>query len=384
MLHDTNEIHIMLVDDSAVIRGALTKLLESTPIMKVVKSVADGNMAVKAAATKKPHIVILDIEMPVMDGLTALPKILEASPQTKVIMFSSLTEKGATVTLKAFQLGAVECIVKPSSAQEVGEGSPFQRQLLSLIESLVPAHQRRAPSDSTTTPASAPSSAASASTPATAPAPEKKQSLLSGNFELYNDTMSYKGKPSIVAIGSSTGGPQALFEVIKNFKGFDTPIVITQHMPATFTKILAEHIEQQTGVLAQEGQDGMPVEAGQVYVAPGGLHMLFEEKDNKLIIKLDDSPAVNFCKPAVDTMLDSLIGIYGQKVLGVILTGMGHDGRDGSKRLVEKRGRVIAQDEATSIVWGMPGATAQANICSAVLPLNEIGPWVRKAVMMGQ
>lgn len=367
MTTPSNEINVMLVDDSAVIRGALTRMLESSAHIKIVKSVADGSMGVAAAKSAQPDIVILDIEMPVMDGLTALPKIIEAAPKTKVIMFSSLTEKGATVTMQAMQLGAVECLVKPSSAQEVGEGSAFHQQMVKLIESLAPATAkkanataRQAPDNSQTSPS---------------------ESLIGGSFTLYNDSMSYKSKPRIVAIGSSTGGPQALFNVLKSCKGFDVPIVITQHMPATFTKILAEHIEQQTGIRAQEGQTGMLVEAGQIYVAPGGFHMLFENMDGQLKIKLDESPPVNFCKPAVDPMFDSIVKIHGEKVLGVILTGMGHDGRDSCKRLVEKRGRVIVQDEKTSVVWGMPGATAQENICSAVLPVDDIGPWIKRAVM---
>ena len=368
MNNPPNEINVMLVDDSAVIRGALTRMLESSEHIKIVKSVADGSMGVAAAKIAQPDIVILDIEMPVMDGLTALPKIIEAAPKTKVIMFSSLTEKGATVTMKAMQLGAVECLVKPSSSQEVGAGSEFHQQLVKLIESLAP----KKPIEM-----SAPANQQKPGT-LTPPSPE---SLISGEFSLYNDGMSYKGKPRVVAIGSSTGGPQALFNVLKSCVGFDIPIVITQHMPATFTKILAEHIEQQTGIKAQEGQTGMRLEAGQAYVAPGGFHMLFEHKDEQLTIKLDEGPAINFCKPAVDPMFDSIVGIHGEKVLGVILTGMGHDGRDSCKRLVEKRGRVIAQDEKTSVVWGMPGATAQANICSAVLPIDEIGPWIKKAVM---
>jgi len=363
----SNEINVMLVDDSAVIRGALTRMLESSDHIKIVKSVADGSMGVSAARTAQPDIVILDIEMPVMDGLTALPKIIEAAPKTKVIMFSSLTEKGATVTMKAMQLGAVECLVKPSSSQDVGEGSQFHRQIVTLIESLAPRSKQK--------PLAAPAPAVAGQTPSSS------TSLISGSFSLRDDATSYKGKPRIVAIGSSTGGPQALFTVLKSCKDLDVPIVITQHMPATFTKILAEHIQQQTGIPAQEGQNGMPLKPGNAYVAPGGFHMLFEEKDGQIIIKLDEGPPVNFCKPAVDPMFDSIVSLHGEKVFGVILTGMGHDGRDGSKRLVEQNGRVIAQDEATSVVWGMPGAVAQANICSAVLPVDEIGPRIKKVVM---
>jgi two-component system chemotaxis response regulator CheB len=359
-------IHVMLVDDSTVLRGALARLLESDPVIKIVASVPNGEMAIKAAETKHPHIVVLDIEMPVMDGLTALPKILQASPKSKVIMFSSLTEKGATVSLKAFALGAVECIVKPSSGQSVTEGSDFQKNMISLFKNLTPDHLRIAPESSETL----------AKTLAT-PAPKAAATA----FTLRNDPAAYKGKPAIVAIGSSTGGPNALFSVLSHCKNFDVPIVITQHMPATFTKILADHIQQKTGIEAHEGAEGMAVEKGKIYVAPGGFHMEIVRQDTGLRVRLNHGPPENFCKPSVDPMFRSVIELFGNKVLGVILTGMGNDGIGGGKILIEKGGRMIAQDEATSVVWGMPGAVAKAGLCSAVLPLDDIGPWMRKAVM---
>jgi two-component system chemotaxis response regulator CheB len=355
----------MLVDDSAVLRGALARILESDPLIKIVASASNGEMAIKAAETKHPHIVVLDIEMPVMDGLTALPKILQASPKSKVIMFSSLTEKGATVSLKAFALGAVECIVKPSSGQSVAEGSDFQKNMIALFKNLTPDHVRIAPESS-----EIPSKISAA------PAP--KAATI---FTLRSDPAAYKGKPAIVAIGSSTGGPNALFSVLTHFKNFDVPIVITQHMPATFTKILADHIQQKTGVEAHEGADGMAVEKGKIYVAPGGFHMEIVRQDAGLRVRLNNGPPENFCKPSVDPMFRSVIDLFGNKVLGLILTGMGNDGIGGGKILIEKGGRMIAQDEATSVVWGMPGAVAKAGLCSAVLPLEEIGPWMRKAVM---
>ncbi|GJL84296.1 MAG: chemotaxis response regulator protein-glutamate methylesterase 1 [Micavibrio sp.] len=362
-------IGVMLVDDSAVIRGILSKTLESDPAIKVVNSVSNGEMAVSAIKKANPHIIILDIEMPVMDGLTALPKLLEICPDAKVIMFSSLTEKGASVTMKAMTLGAVECLVKPNSSQETGEGTEFQKNLLNLIKGLVPERQRTAGDDAVTMPRP--------SVPAAAIAPEPTAEKI----VLQQGAHIYKGKPSVVAIGSSTGGPQALFEVIKSFKDFDVPIFITQHMPATFTKILADHIEQQSGVPTCEGAEGMAVEKGHAYVAPGGFHMKIIENDGQLSITIDSGPPENFCKPSADPMFRSLIDIFDKKVLGVILTGMGHDGLGGAKLLVEKGGRLIAQDEATSVVWGMPGAVAQAGICNAVIPLSEIGPHVRKIVL---
>ncbi len=361
---DARKINVMLVDDSAVIRGALGRLIDTEPHLAVVGSIPNGELAIAAAEKKQPDIVILDIEMPVMDGITALPQILKASPKSKVIMFSSLTEKGASITLKAFSLGAVECLVKPTSSQAVGVGSDFQKNLVQLINSLGGISEANI------------ASAASA-----AAAQPQKKSLLSAPFTLRNDPHAFKGKPKLVAIGSSTGGPNALFNVIKNFKGFDIPIVITQHMPATFTKILAQHINQQTGIPACEGEDGQFVENGKIYVAPGDYHMRFKNVDGKLQIVLGQDPPVNFCRPAVDPMFMSLIDIYGARVLGVILTGMGNDGLGGGKKLIEVGGRLIAQDEATSTVWGMPGAVAKAGLCTAVLPLDDIGPWVRKAVI---
>jgi two-component system, chemotaxis family, protein-glutamate methylesterase/glutaminase len=347
----SKKVQVALVDDSSVIRGALTRILQSDPNIEVISSVQNGELGIVMARTRPPDVMILDIEMPVMDGLTALPEILKVSPKTKVIMCSTLTEKGATVTMKAFSLGAVEAIQKPSSAIDTGPNSPFQRDLLRLVRNLGGLIDK--PGTASPIPATADM----------------------GTFTLRNNPMDYRGKPSILAIGSSTGGPQALFKVLTHFKNFDIPIVITQHMPATFTKILAGHI----GIPAQEGENGMIVENGHIYVAPGGKHMLFVKEGTSLKIKLDDGPPENFCKPAVDPMLRSLIEIYGNRILCVILTGMGSDGALGAKSLMDKGGRIIAQDKATSVVWGMPGAAAMAGVCSAVLPVDQIGPWVLAA-----
>jgi len=369
----TKQIHVMLVDDSAVIRGALTKIIEKDPAIKIVASVSNGEMAVSSAEKKKPHIVILDIEMPVMDGITALPHILKASPASKVVMFSSLTEKGASITLKAFSLGAVECLVKPSTSQSVGDGSPFQKDLLHLLKNLVPESQRI---ESNTESAANPAPKTTTGIPFSA-----KPQTATFDIQLRKELPGLKERPAILAIGSSTGGPQALFKVCKHFTGFSIPIVITQHMPPTFTKILAEHIAQQSGIPTLEGADGMPLENGKIYVAPGGIHMKIAREGGKLCIRLDNGPPENFCKPSVDPMFRSVIDLFGSKVLGVILTGMGSDGLGGGKLLVEKGGRLIAQDEASSVVWGMPGAVAKAGLCSEVLPLNNIGPWIRKTVL---
>lgn len=361
------ELLVMLVDDSAVVRGLITRALEQDPRIKVVNSVQNGQMAVDSVQRVRPDIIILDIEMPVMDGITALPKILEQYPKTKVIMCSTLTEKGASVSMKAMSLGATEYICKPSSTRDAGSGSDFQERLLKLVrtigrlETAVPASMRERPEKISA-----------------APAPKTVKEIT-----LRSNVGAWTGKPDCIAIGSSTGGPKALFEVITHFKNFPVPIALTQHMPATFTKILAQHIQTQTGVNAVEAENGAPLLPGQVHVAPGGYHMEFETKESGVVTKITNGPPENFCKPSVDPMLRSLLQIYGKKILCVILTGMGQDGFAGASQIVEAGCRVVAQDEETSVVWGMPGAVALGGLCSAVLPLDQIGPYVRKAVMTG-
>ncbi len=359
-----NKITVMLVDDSSVIRRALSRIIDADSDIEIISSVSNGEMAVSMARIKKPNIVLLDVEMPIMDGLTALPKILEASPETKVIMCSSLTAKGADITIKAMTLGAVGSVVKPSSAQETGEGSEFQKNLIRLIKAL---------GDNKNAHTTKPQPSATVSK-------EIKPRYGASDYTLKNNISVSSSPPKILAIGSSTGGPNALFTVLKDVGKINVPIVITQHMPATFTAILAKHIEQNTGIETLEAQDGMIVESGKAYVAQGGKHMLFEMVGAQLKIKLDDGAQENFCKPAVDPMLRSLIEIYGDKILCVILTGMGSDGLKGASALSDKGGEIIAQDKETSVVWGMPGAVAMAGICSKVLPVNDIARSIKTII----
>ncbi|MDH5722310.1 MAG: chemotaxis response regulator protein-glutamate methylesterase [Alphaproteobacteria bacterium] len=365
-IDNSDKIRVALVDDSSIIRGILARTLTTDPSIEIVASVSNGELGVHIAESKKPDILILDVEMPVMDGITALPLIIKASPKTKVIMCSTLTEKGADITLKAMALGAVETIAKPSNTIETGSDSAFKARLIQLVKSLASHVAHR-------TQNAAPARDRVATTPISTALKPKMPVILR------NDTHAYKGRPDILAIGSSTGGPNALFKVVKDLKNIDIPIVITQHMPKTFTKVLAQHITDQTGIETFEGEEGMTVERGKAYVAPGGMHMVFRKDGMNVKIKLDDGPPENFCKPAVDVMLRSLISIYGKKVLCAILTGMGSDGLKGAQELAGLGGRIIAQDEKTSIVWGMPGAVAQNQLCSAVLPLEGIGPWLMNA-----
>lgn len=374
-----NKIRVMLVDDSAVIRGFITKILESEPDIAVVASCQNGQVAVSAIQNVAPDIILLDVEMPVMDGITAIPLLLQKDPKARIVMCSTLTTQNGTTTLKAMSLGAIDCIAKPSSVQEIYGQDEFKTVLLSKIRLITGSTIRQRTAANAAADAASP--AASPATSATPPAARERASLhphLPKVVKLRPANEGWAGKPSIVAIGSSTGGPNALFKVLKHCAGFDVPIVITQHMPPTFTKILAEHIQTQTGIPAFEAAENMPLEPGKIYVAQGGVHMLITA--NKTI-HLDNGPMENFCRPAVDPMLRSLIPIYKDRILSVILTGMGQDGMRGSQDIAQAGGRVLAQNEETSVVWGMPGATALAGICSAVLPLDEIGPAIRKAVL---
>jgi len=360
-MHADTKVRVMLVDDSATIRGLLTRVFEEEPAIEIVGSFMNGEIAVNKVGKIKPDIIILDVEMPVMDGLTALPKILRESPSSKVIMFSTLTERGAAVSLKALSLGAVECLVKPSTNMQQDE---FKHLLIGTVMGLA------RPSNDMPPPAVSQEKATPAATPQTAPTA----------IPLRKDEQPHT-KPEVLLIGSSTGGPQALFTVLKALGSADMPILITQHMPAKFTTLLAGQISNQTTIEAIEGEQDMIIENGKAYVAPGGFHMTFKRGDDSLVrIDLLDTPPVNYCKPAVDPMFESAAEIYKGKALGVILTGMGSDGLHGSRKLIETGGRLIAQDQASSVVWGMPKAVAEDGLCSAVLPLDEIGGWLKKAV----
>ncbi|HXP76739.1 MAG TPA: chemotaxis response regulator protein-glutamate methylesterase [Stellaceae bacterium] len=354
----------MVVDDSAVIRGLLTRSLEADPDLAVVVSVGDGQQALNAVQRHDVEIVILDIEMPVMDGLTALPKIIAAKPGIQVLIASTLTLRGATVSLKALALGAADYVSKPGSSA-LTTASDFKRELVAKVKGLAQA-RRQARGEAFPSPAAR--RAGEAAVPAT-------PVVRAGAIRL---RPAPSERPDIVAIGSSTGGPQALFRLLKSLVGVKQPILITQHMPATFTTILAEHIVRLTGLAAAEAVDGEPVLGSRVYIAPGDYHMLVDAQGTERRLRLSKGPPENFCRPSVDPMLRSLAQVYGRRVLCAILTGMGQDGLKGGEALVAAGAAILAQDEKTSIVWGMPGAVAMAGLCSAVLPIDELGPFISR------
>lgn len=378
---------VMVVDDSAVIRGLLTRSLEGDPEVKVVASVANGQMAINTLQRQTIDVIVLDIEMPVLDGLSALPHLLNIDPHVKIVMASTLTAKNADISLRALKAGAADYIPKPSSTRELTSADDFKRELTEKVKALGMAARKADPRKGT--PAVAPTPGI-VSTPRPAPLGNVAPTT---NFTLATPIRPKpepgpitlrplpEFRPDILAIGSSTGGPQALFEVLSHLKDVKQPILITQHMPATFTTILAEHITRQCGVQCAEAKEGEVIVGGRAYVAPGDFHMLVVQKNGQNCLTLTKDPPENFCRPAVDPMLRSIVRAYGKRVLVTILTGMGHDGQRGSEVVVAAGGAILGQDEPSSVVWGMPGAVANAGLCSAVLPLKEIGPYIRKIAL---
>lgn len=405
-----NPIRVMIVDDALVIRGMLSRFVEDDKALTVAVSVGDGERALKSLETHDVDVVILDIEMPRMDGLTALPKILEASPGTQVLMASTLTARNAEISMKALSLGAADYIPKPSSSGELRGSESFRQELVQKVKALGRVAQiKRAGTaarasgsaavtrgaaggtpSKTSIGAAAGAAARAAARPGAAHAASgtKTASLKAEDAKAISPkTFMTRAapliRPDVIAIGSSTGGPQALFRLLEDIgSSVDLPILITQHMPPTFTTILAEHISRACGRPCKEACDGDVVEKGSVYVAPGDYHMVVEAGALKKL-RLNQDPPENFCRPAVDPMLRSVANVYGRNVLVVILTGMGSDGTKGAQVVVDSGGVVISQDEASSVVWGMPGAVAQAGLSSAVLPLGELGAQVRRIAQGG-
>lgn len=361
---------VMVVDDSAVIRGLLTRALESDPSIKVVTTVGNGQLAIDALGRPDSDIevIVLDIEMPVMDGITALPRLLQTKPGVAVIMASTLTLKGASVSMKAMSLGASDYVPKPTTTGAISAATDFKADLVEKVKSWAQAGRRKRG-------IAAPSPGVGAEAAPTAPR------RLYGGQPIKLRDMPPVLRPECLAVGSSTGGPQALFKMFQAIGKINhLPVFVTQHMPATFTIILAEHLGQAASMPSAEAKDGEVVVPGRIYVAPGDFHMLVEGNAAQRVIRLNKNPPENFCRPAVDPMLRSIAKVYGNKTLFVMLTGMGQDGLKGALELTNVGGTVIAQDEASSVVWGMPGAVATAGLCSAVLPLTDIGAFVKKAI----
>jgi two-component system chemotaxis response regulator CheB len=362
----------MVVDDSVVIRGLISRWIASEPDMVVAASLRTGLDAVNQVERVNPDVAVLDIEMPELDGISALPQLLAKKRNLIIIMASTLTRRNAEISFKALSLGAADYIPKPESTREAAAAETFHHDLIQKIRSLGAKVRRTAPA----------SPLHPATSPPLAPAPDRPREPLPrppqasvAQPPLVRRAFSSQA-PRALVVGSSTGGPQALMTLVGEIGAVIDrfPVLITQHMPPTFTTILAEHLARTSHRPAHEAVDGEVVKAGQIYLAPGGRHMRVARRGTDIVIALDDGPPINFCRPAVDPLFTSAIEVWQGGVLAVVLTGMGSDGMRGGKEIVAAGGSVIAQDEATSVVWGMPGAAANAGICAAILPLNQIAP----------
>jgi two-component system chemotaxis response regulator CheB len=356
-------LRVMVVDDSVVIRGLIGRWIEAEPDMVVVASLRTGLDAVNQVERANPDVAVLDIEMPDLDGISALPQLLAKKRNLVIIMASTLTRRNAEISFKALSLGAADTIPKPESTREPAAADIFRHDLIQKIRHLGARLRRPVPV---------------ASSPPLAPAfdrglPARRALAPVAHPQLLRRAFSTQA-PRALLIGASTGGPQALMALVSEIGAVIDrfPVLITQHMPPTFTTILAEHLARASHRPAHEGVDGELVKPGRIYLAPGGRHMRVVRQGARAAIALDDGPPVNFCKPAVDPLFASAIDVWQGGILAVVLTGMGSDGMRGGRDIVAAGGSVIAQDEATSVVWGMPGAATHAGICAAVLPLGQI------------
>jgi two-component system chemotaxis response regulator CheB len=371
-------VRVMVVDDALVVRSLLSRWIDAAPGLKVVATLRNGREALDRLEETKPDVVVLDVEMPELDGISTLPRLLELRRDLVVIMASALTRENAEVTLKALALGAADYIPKPATEGGIMTSASFQRELIEKIQVLgarrpkppaLPAYARSAPDFATRRLAAAIQGVGKWR------AVEDDEPAGAVTLRPFAAVI-----PRVLLVGASTGGPQALSRLMSRLDAVSemAPILITQHMPPTFTTILAEHLSRASARPVAEALHGEPVLAGKVYLAPGGKHLRVVREHGTAVIVLDDGPPVHFCKPSVDPLFMSAAEVWGPWNLAVILTGMGTDGVTGATAIAAAGGSVIAQDEATSVIWGMPGAAVEAGVCSAVLPLELIAPRVAR------
>ncbi|KQP06648.1 two-component system response regulator protein-glutamate methylesterase [Methylobacterium sp. Leaf99] len=360
-------IRVMIADDSAVVRGLVARWIAEAGF-DVVATASNGRIAVEAMSRHDPDVILLDIDMPELDGTQALPLLLAKSPGVQIVMMSTLTTRNADISLRCLALGAVDYLAKPESNRGVTTSDVFRQDLIERVRLFGSARARkRGP---------APGTGAGAFAHVAAPAPKPAAPLV----------LRPKARsgiaPRVLLIGASTGGPRAVGEVLEKIGSAtlrQVPVLIVQHMPPVFTAVFAEHLGARTGLPAAEGKADERLQPGRIYVAPGGRHMGLAGTPGRpdVAIRLHDGPVVNFCRPAVDVLFQDAAAIFGAAALAVVLTGMGADGTGGARALTEAGAAVLAQDEATSTVWGMPGSVAKAGLAQAILPLSEIGGALR-------
>lgn len=368
----SNPIQVLVVDDKAVMRSLIKRILGDDDDIDVVASAVSGAAALGQMGLHDVDVVLMDIHMTALEGMTLIPNLIAAKPDLKIILLTSTSSEQSRLCVMALEQGAADYISKPVT-HLVGKShmlatTDFQQELISKIKNWGDTTRKKRPVSHM---------AAQYKKPVTAllNLPQPKQIVLRRQAI---------ARPDAIAIGSSTGGPQALLKIVPHLKGFVQPVFITQHMPPSFTPILAAHLAECDGVSCFEAKDGMKVEAKTIYLAPGNFHMTVEVQNGNLIIRLNQNPPENFCRPAVDPMLRSLSEIYGSKLFIVMLTGMGVDGLKGATQAIANGAAMIAQDELSSVVWGMPAAVAHAGLCHAVLPLDDLGPTIAQIAHKGQ
>jgi two-component system chemotaxis response regulator CheB len=349
-------VRVLVVDDSIVIRRLVTDALSSDPQIEVVGIAQNGRIALDKIASLNPDAVTMDIEMPEMNGIEAVRALRRTHPRLPVVMFSTLTERGASATLDALAAGASDYVTKPSNVGSIAESQNSVRE--QLIPKLKALTARRTPAAAAAVPIPVPPA------PRTSPARRPR----GGGF-------------GVLAIGCSTGGPDALAAVIPALPAdLSVPVVVVQHMPPVFTRLLAARLDGRSQVGVAEAVHGEPLVPGRVLIAPGGSHLVVRRAGTSVVAELTDDPPENFCRPAVDVLFRSVASVYGERVLAAVLTGMGRDGEKGAAKIRGGGGEVVVQDEATSVVWGMPGAVAMAGQADRVLPLEQIGPHLASAL----
>jgi two-component system chemotaxis response regulator CheB len=366
-------IKVLVVDDSVVVRRLIVDALGGAPHIEVIGTAANGLLAQAKIDQLKPDAVTMDIEMPQMNGIEAVKELRKRHPRLPVIMFSTLSAAGASATLEALAAGATDYVTKPSNVGSIAESiAAVREQLVPKIHALAgrarPAGPPPRPLTARTAPARPVAPAGRPGPAAARPARRRPQ-----------------GKIDIIAIGCSTGGPDALTKVLTGLPtDLPVPIVVTQHMPPVFTRMFAERLDRSTPLTVVEAADGMEVTAGTAYIAPGDRHLLVHRRGVAIVVQLSGAPPENSCRPAVDVMYRSVAALYGGSALAAVLTGMGHDGRGGAKVLRDAGAEVLAQDEQTSVVWGMPGAVVGAGLADQVLPLDQIAACLLARVKAGR
>jgi two-component system, chemotaxis family, protein-glutamate methylesterase/glutaminase len=366
------QIRVMIVDDAVVARSMMTRWIEVEPDMAIAATLRSGREALDRIESSDPDIVLLDVDMPELDGIAALPLLLAKKRNLVVIMVSTLTRRSAELSFRALALGATDYIPKPETTYEAMTSAAFRRELIHKIRGLGRKRLLAREPSPPLSPEDTPRPLVPVSTPQR-PRETKTRLRHAERAEIVLRPFATV-PPRVVVIGSSTGGPQALSSLFEKLTAAvdRAPMLITQHMPPTFTTVLGEHLRRISGRGAHEAEHGEPVLAGGIYLAPGGRHMRVEREGNLIKIALGDDPPINFCRPSVDPLFSSAASVWGANTLALVLTGMGSDGTRGAADIVAAGGSVIAQDESTSVVWGMPRSVAHAGFCSAVLPLHQI------------